>query len=427
MTTPSFRPLLAQYIKYLSLLCLIYLTLITSFSAAAETDHWIGTWMESSQPTWQDKDFVLPTGAPTTLKNQTIRQIVRTSIGGQRVRILLSNEYGKAPLTINATHIAIADTGTTVLPKTDRTVTFNKKSSVTIPSGASLWSDPIDLAVAPLSHLAISLFLSDTTPITTFHWDGRQKAYLAKGNQVSTTTITSIGTTEARIFLSGIQVESRTATGTVVTIGDSITDGNAATVDMNTRWPDFLAERLISQNKSVLNAGISGARLLSNGMGESLLARFDRDVLSQPKVKSVIVMIGINDISWPGTVLESKNIKPSVDSLILGYQQLIAKAHARGIRIIGATLTPFEGTTIDNYYTAEKEVLRQKINTWIRTSGQFDAVIDFDKVLQDPAHPTRLQAEFDSGDRLHPSDAGYKKMANSIDLNVLFSTADLSK
>ena len=424
MLNASHTFLSKQPFSWLQRLFLVTLLAASSINAA-EPDHWIGTWMASPQPVW-GTDFAFPTGIPATLKNQTIRQIVRVSVGGQRVRILLSNEYGATPLTINAAHIAMAATDSAILPKTDHTITFNAKSSVTIPAGAALLSDPIDLAVAPLSRLAVSLFLSDTTPATTFHWDGREKAYFAQGNQVAAERIITDETTEARIFLSGIQVESETATDTVVAIGDSITDGNAATINMNTRWPDFLATRLESKNKSVLNAGISGARLLGNQMGVNLLARFDRDVLSQPKVKTVIVMIGINDIAWPDTIFDQpKGVAPSVDSLILGYQQLIARAHARGIRIIGATLTPFEGALPNtplshDYYTPEKEAMRQQINAWIRTSNQFDAIIDFDQVLQDKTHPTRFKLEFDSGDKLHPSDQGYKAMADAVDLDALF-------
>ena len=207
-------------------------------------------------------------------------------------------------------------------------------------------------------------------------------------------------------------------------IGDSITDGNGATIDANARWPDFLAARLAPRNVAVLNAGISGARLLGDRMGVNALARFDRDVLSQPRVKTVIVLLGINDISWPGTAFDPQGERPSADALISGYRQLVARAHARGVRVGGATLTPFEGalpgTPLDNYYQTHKDELRQKINAWIRTSGEFDAVVDFDVLARDPSYPSRLNQEFDSGDHLHPGDHGNKAMADAINLEALF-------
>jgi len=361
---------------------------------AAEPGAWIGTWTASPQPTW-GPDFAFPTKIPTTLQDQTIRQVARVGLGGKRIRIVLSNEYGSQSLVINAAHVALAGSGSAIIPGTDRPITFSGKASITVPPGAPIMSDPIDLAIAPLASVAISVFLADETQATTFHGDGRQTAYLVKGNQVSAKRIKTDTTTDARIFLSGIQVESATPAGAVVVIGDSITDGNGATIDANSRWPDFLAARLAPRNVAVLNAGISGARLLGDRMGVNALARFDRDVLSQPRVKTVIVLLGINDISWPGTSFDPHGVRPSAEALISGYRQLINRAHASGLRIVGATLTPFEGalagTPLDNYYHADKDKLRQEINFWIQTSGEFDAVIDFDALIRDPAQPTRLK------------------------------------
>ena len=390
---------------------------------AAEPGAWIGSWTASPQPIW-GPDFAFPTNIPATLQNQTIRQVARISLGGQRIRIVLSNEYGSRPLLIGAAHIALAGTGSAIVAGTDRPITFGGKASAIVPPGAPLVSDPVDLAVAPLASVAVSVFLPGKTHATTFHWDGRQTAYLARGNQVATDRIKTDSTTGARIFLSGIQVEAAAPAGAVVVIGDSITDGNGATIDANARWPDFLAARLAPKNVAVLNAGISGARLLGDRMGVNALARFDRDVLSQPQVKTVIVLLGINDISWPGTAFDLHGISPSADTLISGYRQLIARAHARGVRVVGATLTPFEGalrgTPLDNYYQPYKDDLRQQINAWIRSSDEFDAVIDFDKLASDPSHPMRLKPEFDSGDHLHPGDRGNKAMADAIDLEALF-------
>ena len=392
---------------------------------AAEPSAWIGSWTASPQPIW-GPDFAFPTNIPATLQDQTIRQVARISLGGKRIRIVLSNEYGNQPLVIGAAHIALAAAGSAIVSGTDRPITFGGKSSAIVLPGAPLMSDPVDLAVAPLASVAVSVFLPKETQATTFHWDGRQTAYLVKGNQVAAKRIDTDTTTGARIFLSGIQVEAAAAAGAgaVVVIGDSITDGNGATIDANSRWPDFLAARLAPRNVAVLNAGISGARLLGDRMGVNALARFDRDVLSQPQVKTVIVLLGINDISWPGTAFDPHGIRPSADALISGYRQLVARAHARGVRVVGATLTPFEGalpgTPLDNYYQTYKDELRQKINAWIRTSGEFDAVLDFDALAKDPSHPTRLKPEFDSGDHLHPGDRGNKAMAEAIDLDALF-------
>lgn len=404
------------------------LTLATSLAVpfvvnAAEPSAWIGSWTASPQPIW-GPDFAFPTNIPAMLQDQTVRQVARISLGGKRIRIVLSNEYGTQPLVIAAAHIALAAAGSAIVTGTDRPITFDGKSSAIVLPGAPLVSDPVDLSVRPLASVAVSVFLPKETQATTFHWDGRQTAYLVKGNQVAAKRIDTDTTTSARIFLSGIQVEAAAAAGAVVVIGDSITDGNGATIDANSRWPDFLAARLAPKHVAVLNAGISGARLLGDRMGANALARFDRDVLSQPQVKTVIVLLGINDISWPGTAFDPHGMMPSADALISGYRQLVTRAHARGVRVVGATLTPFEGalpgTPLDNYYQTYKDELRQKINAWIRTSGEFDAVIDFDALAKDPSHPTRLKPEFDSGDHLHPGDRGNQAMAEAIDLDELF-------
>ncbi|MEO8120705.1 MAG: SGNH/GDSL hydrolase family protein [Rhodoferax sp.] len=391
--------------------------------SAADSGAWIGSWAASPQPTW-GADFAFPTNIPATLQNQTIRQVARLSLGGQRIRIVLSNEYGSQPLRIGAAQVALAGNGSATVAGTNRPITFGGNSSAVVPPGAPLVSDPVELAVAPLASVAISAFLPGESQASTFHWDARQTAYLVPGNQVAAPRLKTDNSIGARIFLSAIQVEAATPAGALVVIGDSTTDGNGATVDANTRWPDFLAARLAPQNVAVLNAGISGARLLGDRMGVNALARFDRDVLSQPRVKTVVVLLGINDISWPGTAFDPHGIRPSADALISGYRQLIARAHSRGVRVVGATLTPFEGalagTPLDNYYQADKDRLRQQINAWIHDSGEFDTVIDFDALARDPAHPARLKPEFDSGDHLHPGDRGNQAMADAVDLDALF-------
>ncbi len=388
---------------------------------SAETENWIGTWAASPQPTWA-ADFALPLNIPAHFWNQTVRQIAHVSIGGSRVRVVLSNEYGTRPLTIGAAHIAAAGGGSSIAAGSDRPLTFGGRAAFTIPPGAPAVSDPIDFSVSPLTNLAISLFLPDITPLTTFHWEGVQTAYIGAGNQTAENEIKGADKTKARVLLSEIQVNAPADARAIVTFGDSITDGNSSTPDANHRWPDFLAERLQRAGQThvaVLNEGISGARLLHDRMGVNALARFDRDVLAQPRADTLVLLIGINDIAWPGLIGVSKDEgAPSADDVIAGYRQLIARAHARGMRIIGATLTPFEdalpGTPFANYYDEDKEKKRQAINAWIRSSGAFDGVIDFDAATRDPSNPKHILAKYDSGDHLHPQDVGYKAMADSL-------------
>jgi len=379
---------------------------------------WITSWTASPEASW-GAEFALPTGTPPLLDNQTLRQVVRLSLGGRRVRLQLSNEYGREPLVIGAAQVAPA-----AAPGRGRVVRFGGRAGIVVPPGASVQSDPVDLKVAALAPLAVSLYLPGPTPTRTFHWDGRQAASLAPGNQVAAARLPPTPGLSARLFVSGIAVEADAPNGSVVVIGDSITDGNGATMDADTRWPDFLAARLAPQRVAVLNAGISGGRLLSDGMGPSALARFDRDVLMQPGVRSVIVLIGINDISWPGTAFDPQRRPPELAELIAGHRQLIARAHRRGVRVLGATLTPFEGalagTPLADYFQPTKDALRRQLNAWIRDSGEFDAVLDFDALLRDPSQPSRLQPAFDSGDHLHPGDAGHRAMADAVPLRALF-------
>ncbi|HEY5769769.1 MAG TPA: SGNH/GDSL hydrolase family protein [Terrimicrobium sp.] len=396
-----------------------------SLVRADEKGKWIGTWSASPQPVW-DSDFLAPINFPRNLWNQTIRQIARVSLGGKHARVVLSNEYGVQPLMIGAAHIALSDSGAAIKEGSDRVLTFSGNESFTIPPGALAISDPVDLPVPPLSSVAVSLFLPEVTPTTTMHWDGRQTAYIVAGNKAGDADLKPDSKIESRLFLSGILVDAPEDARAIVTFGDSITDGDGSTLDANHRWPDLLAERLQTANGApvaVLNEGISGARVLTDRMGVNALARFDEDVLSHPRADTVILMMGINDIGWPDSVLEKDGAAPSAEEIIDGYEQLIARAHDHGMRIIGATLTPFavafKGTPLEGYYSADKEAKRVAVNEWIRTSGAFDGVIDFDAVLRDPAHPESMLPAYDKGDNLHPNDAGYKAMAESIDLGLL--------
>jgi len=394
--------------------------------AAAATVNWIATWEASPQPVW-GTDFLFPANVPPVLHDQTVRQVARVSLAGPRVRIVLSNAYGRQPLTVGKATVARQAKGGAVLADSLTVVTFGGRDVATIAPGASLVSDPVALPVAALQQLAISVYLPEETPVSTFHWDGRQTGWIMSGDQTMASVLKcrepGAQSTTARLLLSGIQVEATHSAHTVVVIGDSITDGATATLDKDSRWPDFLAERLAPHGVAVVNAGISGGRLLADGMGVNALARLERDVLAQPGVQSLIVMLGINDIGWPGTAFEPTKPRPTLEALTAGYRQLVEQAHNHGIRVIGATLTPFEGalpgTPLDNYYSADKDALRRQVNDWIRTSGVFDEVVDFDAVLRDPTHPARIGARFDSGDHLHPGDEGNRAMAEAVDLATL--------
>ena len=389
---------------------------------------WTATWTASPQPVW-GSDFLFPTNVPSELHDQTVRQIARVSLGGQRLRIVLSNTYGKEPLTIGKAAVASSRGGDhgAVAEDSQRVVTFGGQEAATILPGASLVSDPVALPLPALAQVAVSVYLPKATPVSTFHWDGRQTSWIVRGDRTTAPVLNtdedSAQSTTARTLLAGIQVEADQTSRAVAVIGDSITDGATASLDKDSRWPDFLAARLAPHGVAVVNAGISGARLLSDGMGVNALARLERDVLAQPGVRSVIVVLGINDIAWPGTAFAREAPRPTLEALTAGYRQLIEQARSRGLRVIGATLTPFEGalpgTPLEDYYHADKDALRRQVNEWIRHSGAFDAVIDFDAVLRDPAHPSRMASRFDSGDRLHPGDEGNRAMADAVDLDAL--------
>ncbi|WP_222182265.1 SGNH/GDSL hydrolase family protein [Geminicoccus harenae] len=428
---PPAAPVRAKVRRTLFALTVILCGLSAAIPAPAQAQSaddgaWIGTWSASPQPVWEP-DFFAPVNIPRALRNQTIRQVAQVSLGGDRVRVEFSNEYGDRPLVIGAAHIALADENGAIKPGSDHALTFGGNPSVTVPPGAPILSDPVDMPVEPLGDVAVSLFLPEITPTTTWHNDARQTAYISgEGNHTQATTFEPAQTIESRIFLSGIMVDAAPGARAVVLFGDSITDGDGSTLDANHRWPDFLAERLhqAGAEVAVLNEGISGARILRDRMGDNALARFDRDVLSHPHADTVVLMMGINDIGWPGTLLVPEGEPaPSAEDVITGYEQLIARAHANGMRIIGATLTPFadtfEGTPLFGYYDETKEAKRQAINDWIRTSGAFDGVIDFDAVTRNPDSPKHIQAAYDKGDHLHPNDTGYRAMADSVDLKLL--------
>jgi lysophospholipase L1-like esterase len=393
--------------------------------ASADTGNWIETWTASPQSDW-GPDFFAPVGIPRSLRDQTLRQVARVSMGGDRVRVEFSNEYGDQPLVIGEAHVALAGENGAIQPGSDHALTFGGQPGITVPPGAPVWSDPVDLAIKDLGSVAVSLYLPDVAPTTTWHNDARQTAYVGAGNVADSETFEATTTFPSRIWLSGVAVEAGPEARSIVLFGDSITDGDGSSLDQNNRYPDQLAERImpLGAEVAILNEGISGARVLRDRMGDNALARFDRDVLSHPGADTVVLMMGINDFGWPDSLLTPEGEPaPSAEQVIQGYQQLIDRAHAHDMKIIGATLTPFnnafEGGPLEGYYNEEKEAKRQSVNNWIRASGAFDGVIDFDAAVEDPANPGHIQAAFDKGDHLHPNDAGYEAMAQSIDLSLL--------
>lgn len=393
--------------------------------AADTATAWLASWTASPQAVWSS-DFLFPSNVPAVLQAQTVRQVARLSVGGPRVRIVLSNAYGKVPLRIGAATVALAESASAIRPDSLRTLTFAGQPSANVAPGAPLVSDPVELSVPDLARLTVSLHLPQASPVSTFHWDGRETAWIAPQDQTRAARIDEapgVQTTTARLLLSAIEVEAAPAAQAVAILGDSITDGASASLGKDARWPDVLAERLAPLGVAVINAGISGGRLLSDGMGENALARFERDVLAQPGVRTVVVLLGINDISWPGTAFAPRAPRPTLEELSSGYARLVAQARSRGVRVLGATLTPFAaalpGTPLDDYYQLDKDALRQQLNAWIRASGTFDAVLDFDAWARDPAHPLRLLPAYDSGDHLHPGDAGNRALAEAIALPLL--------
>jgi lysophospholipase L1-like esterase len=331
--------------------------------------------------------------------------------------VVLSNVFGTAPVEVGAAHVALRERASAIVARSARPLTVSGRPAFRILPGAIAVSDPVDLQVPPLSDLAVDLFLPGTvgsgpSPLT-LHTGASQTNYLSTpGNHSGADMLPAAGETGSWLLLSRVEVTAPAPTGAIVAFGDSITDGARSTSDTNARWPDVLARRLAAEGgngpRAVVNAGISGNQVLADRLGVSALARFHRDVLLQTGVTHVIVMEGINDIG-----LARGAAAVTADDLIAGHRQLIMRARAKGLRVIGATLTPFEGAF---YFTPEGEKKRQALNEWIRTGGAYDGVIDFDRVLRDPASPSRIRAEYDSGDHLHPSDAGYKAMGEAVDL-----------
>jgi lysophospholipase L1-like esterase len=374
--------------------------------------HWTATWGASLAP---------PIASDLGFANRTVRQIVRISVGGEQVRVRISNEFGTRPLVIGAAHVAIAGVGPAIRPGTDRVLTFSGRGSAAVPPGGQVLSDPVELRVAALERMTASLYLPATTGPATLHRHARQTAYVSRpGKFTGRTSLPVAATAGSWFYLSGVEVGAPRRLPVIVALGDSITGGYGSSPNANRRWPDLLAERLAGRRGmpplGVVNAGYFGNRLLHDavqvapgvlGRVPTVLERFGRDVLAQPGVRYVILLAGINDIGLPG-FLGRPGETVSAAEIIAADRRLIARAHARGLEIFGGTLTPFGGTP-------EGEAKRQAVNRWIRTSGAFDAVVDFDAAVRDPRQPTRLAPRYDSGDHLHLNDAGYRAMADAVD------------
>jgi lysophospholipase L1-like esterase len=381
--------------------------------APAQSQHWVAAWSAAA-----DQEGPALTG-------KTIRQVVRPSIAGPNIRLRLSNLYGTAAVTIGPVRIAKHAGESAIRPDTDRPVTFGGRPTVTIAPGADALSDPVAFSLVALEQIAISLYVVDGK-VSTLHGVGMQTAFIADGQVTATAKLENSETDTSRYFLTDVEVTAHADARTVVVIGDSITDGVGSTNDRNRRWPDVLAERLQADpalaSIAVVNSGIAGNRLLNDAsapfVGPSILTRFERDVLSKPNVRWVVVLTGSNDIS-ASDMLDTPKDKVSAQQIIAGLQKLIARAHAKGVKVYGATLLPKAGVGKPFIHTPEAQAKRNEVNAWIRSSGAFDAVADFDRLMGDPARPDHLVARYDSGDHLHPNDAGFAAMAAAIDLRAL--------
>jgi len=399
---------------------------------ASAPARWVGTWAAAPQPAFP--------GPPARYDDRTLRLIVHTSLGGARVRIRVSNTYGRTPLHVGAAHLALRRGGTEIDAATDRALRFAGRPDVVIAPGATVVSDAVDLAVPALADLAVSLHLSGRAPATTVHALAQATGYVVRGDATGAARLPTAQPIDAWPFLTGVDVASAdgATAAAVVVFGDSWVDGDGSTPDANARWPDALAAALqraggACARVAVLNEGLIGNRLLHGSpvrhgpgapdfgaaLGASGLARFDRDVLGQAGVRAVIVHLGTNDIGFEGGVAPAGETVTAA-ALIAGYRELIARAHRAGLQAIGSTLTPVEGVTLlPNYDTKAKDALREQVNAWIRGSGEFDAVVDLDRALRDPAHPARLAAAFASPDHLHANDAGYAAAAAALPLASL--------
>ena len=387
---------------------------------------WIGSWAASQQ-------LVEPNNAlsPEDLRNVTLRQIVHLSIGGSEIRLHLSNRFGTTALHFTAVHMArpISASSDKTVPGTDKAFTFSGLPDITIPAHADYLSDPVSFPAKAHSDIAITLHIDVPPTEQTGHPASRATSYIAHGNLVSATELTGVKPVEHWFFIAGIDVAAPPEAKAVVALGDSITDGHGATTNGNDRWPDVLAKRLQAspdtRNIAVLNHGIGGNRLLTDGIGPNALSRFDHDVIAQPGIAYLIVLEGINDIGMLARTTEVPRAEHDalVRRMIAAYEQIVARAHTHNIKVFGATILPFVGSSFYHPGPAS-EADRQAVNEWIRGTGHFDAIIDFDKLTRDPEHRDQMLPAFDSGDHLHPSPAGYAAMGQAVPLSLFAQSAE---
>jgi lysophospholipase L1-like esterase len=423
----------------LSLVALLALGFGLSGTASAQTatttafgdSHWVATWSSAPIAPGDDTtiDAIFGFGRHRAFDNQTIRHITHTSVGGRRVRIRLSNVYGTQRLRIGAAQVALRREQAAIHPGTNRRVTFSGQTSVVIPPGAVVLSDAVDLDVPADSDLAVSVYLPQPTGLATYHELTMQDSYISgPGNFASATDIPNPTPTDSTFFLTAVEVLPSTSIGTLVALGDSIAQGGGSSKNQNRTWPDRLSDRFNANparpRLAVVNQGVGCGRILWDLCGPSALARFDRDVLATTGVSHVIVALGINDIMIPTSLPEFG--KPdfalqlvTAQEIVGGLHQLALRARAAGLKVYGATITPFGSSTVPGVFTPENEAKRQAVNRWIRTGGAFDGVLDFDAIVRDPASPTRLLPQFDA-DGVHITDAGYQAMANAVPFSILF-------
>jgi len=388
---------------------------------AAPPQHWVASWGAAQQI--PEEHNLLP---QADMQDATLRQVVHLSVGGKTVRVRFSNAFGTQALTIDAAHVArSADKASAkIMPGTDRALTFDGRNTISIPPGADYLSDPVSLDTPALSNLTISIHLPQAPVGETGHPGSRATSYYVHGDHTADIDLPGAGHVDHWYQLTGVEVVAPPAAATVIAFGDSITDGHGATTNGDDRWPDNLAARLQAsaktRNMAVVNVGIGGNHLLTDGLGPNALARLDRDVFARPGARTIILLEAINDLGKLSReeVRTPEMHKTLIADLIAAYRQMILRAKAQGVKVIGCTITPYVGS--DYYHPdAASEADRQALNAWIRTSGMFDTVVDFDKIIRDPAHPERMVPAYDSGDHLHPSAAGYKVMADAINLEVL--------
>ncbi len=409
--------------------------LLVAQTRTANPEKWVATWATAQEmaPSKPDRPVISPDVkrpdfrnmhgprpsqvVPTIAPNQTVRMIVHTSIGGNRLRIELANAFGKEPVVIGGAHVAARSEGSSIDPKTDRQLTFGGSKSIEMRPGVVIASDPVDFDLRPMSDLAVSLYITKVEGTPTVHTIGLHTSYISDGDAAGSTSLPHATDTTTYLWLRSVDVSASANDFAIACLGDSITDGFGTTNDSNQAWPTLLAKRLAerksSQRISVLNEGISGNQVLRDGAGVSALARLDRDVLTEPGVRWIVLLEGINDINIHGQVTGADAL--TADDLIKGYKEIIARAHLQGIKVMGATLTPEEGVWLAG---PVGEATRTSVNQWIRTGGAFDAIVDLDASVRDKEHPTRIREDFNPGDSIHPNDIGNGAMANAFNLSA---------